>query len=150
MLYTGPGPCHPPRSTASQCALQVSSLSHDPRFSGPPFSPGPDTYGAPAAAATASSAADLHAPQYRPRSTLRGALVYVTWSAAGSEARRLPPGRKSLPVPISGRVPSLLRSGTRWWYGEGNGTPLQYFCLENPMDGGAWWAAVHGVAKSRT
>ena len=34
--------------------------------------------------------------------------------------------------------------------GEGNGTPLQYSCLENPMDGGAWWAAVHGVAKSRT
>ena len=33
---------------------------------------------------------------------------------------------------------------------EGNGTLLQYFCLENPMDGGAWWAAVHGVAKSRT
>ena len=35
-------------------------------------------------------------------------------------------------------------------YGEGDGTPLQYFCLENPMDGGAWWAAVHGIAKSRT
>ena len=34
--------------------------------------------------------------------------------------------------------------------GEGNGTPLQYSCLENPMDGGAWWAAVYGVAKSRT
>ena len=34
--------------------------------------------------------------------------------------------------------------------GEGNGTPLQYSCLENPMDGGAWWAAVHGVAGSRT
>ena len=33
---------------------------------------------------------------------------------------------------------------------EGNGTPLQYSCLENPMDGGAWEAAVHGVAKSRT
>ena len=33
---------------------------------------------------------------------------------------------------------------------EGNGTPLQYSCLENPMGGGAWWAAVHGVAKSRT
>ena len=33
--------------------------------------------------------------------------------------------------------------------GEGNGTPLQYSCLENPMDGGAWWAAVHGVAKSQ-
>ena len=34
--------------------------------------------------------------------------------------------------------------------GEGNGNPLQYSCLENPMDGGAWWAAVHGVARSRT
>ena len=33
--------------------------------------------------------------------------------------------------------------------GEGNGTPLQYSCLENPMDGGAWWAAVYGFAKSR-
>ena len=33
--------------------------------------------------------------------------------------------------------------------GEGNSNPLQYSCLENPMDGGAWWAAVHGVAKSR-
>ena len=33
---------------------------------------------------------------------------------------------------------------------EGNGTPLQYSCLENPMDGGAWWVAVHGVAKSWT
>ena len=34
--------------------------------------------------------------------------------------------------------------------GEGNGTPLQHSCLENPMDGGAWWATVHGVAKSWT
>ena len=34
--------------------------------------------------------------------------------------------------------------------GEGNGNPLQYSCLENPMDGGAWWAAVHGIARSRT
>ena len=34
--------------------------------------------------------------------------------------------------------------------GEGNGTPLQYSCLENPMDRGAWWAAVHGVAMSQT
>ena len=34
--------------------------------------------------------------------------------------------------------------------GEGNGTPLQYSCPENPMDGGAWWAAVLGVTKSRT
>ena len=34
--------------------------------------------------------------------------------------------------------------------GEGNGTPLQYSCLENPMDGGAWKAAVHGVTEGRT
>ena len=34
--------------------------------------------------------------------------------------------------------------------GEGNGNPLQYSCFENPMDRGAWWATVHGVAKSWT
>ena len=42
-------------------------------------------------------------------------------------------------IPGSGRSP-----------GEGNGNLLQYFCLENPMDRGAWWATVHGVAKSQT
>ena len=42
-------------------------------------------------------------------------------------------------TPGSGRSP-----------GEGNGNPFQYSCLENPMDGGAWWATVHGVSKSRT
>ena len=42
-------------------------------------------------------------------------------------------------IPGSGRSP-----------GKANGNPLQYSCLENPMDGGAWWATVHGVAKSRT
>ena len=44
-----------------------------------------------------------------------------------------------------GSIPGLGRSP-----GEGNGNPLQYCCLENPMEGGAWWATVHGVAKSRT
>ena len=43
-----------------------------------------------------------------------------------------------------GSIPGLGRSP-----GEGNGNPLQYSCLENPMDGGAWWATVHGVAKSQ-
>ena len=43
----------------------------------------------------------------------------------------------------------VLRVARQPW-GEGNGTPPQYSCLENPMDGGAWEAAVHGVAKSRT
>ena len=42
-------------------------------------------------------------------------------------------------IPGSGRSP-----------GEGNGNPLQYSCLENSMDGGAWWAIVHAVAKSQT
>ena len=41
----------------------------------------------------------------------------------------------------------MFYSGT---FGEGNGTPLQYSCLENPMHGGAWLAAVHGIAKSWT
>ena len=40
--------------------------------------------------------------------------------------------------------------GSRKSSAEGNGIPLQYSCLENPMDGGAWWATVHGVTKSRT
>ena len=42
-------------------------------------------------------------------------------------------------IPGSGRSP-----------GEGNGNPLQYSCLENPMDRGTWWATVHGVAESDT
>ena len=44
-----------------------------------------------------------------------------------------------------GSIPGLGRSPE-----EGNGTPLQYSCLENPMDGGAWQAIIHGVAKSQT
>ena len=44
-----------------------------------------------------------------------------------------------------GSIPGLRRAP-----GEGNGNPLQYSCLENPMDRGAWRAPVHGVAKSRT
>ena len=47
-----------------------------------------------------------------------------------------------------GREVFLLCTYAAW--GEGNGTPLQHSCLENPMDGGAWWAAVHGVTKSWT
>ena len=44
-----------------------------------------------------------------------------------------------------GSIPGLGRSA-----GEGNGNPLQYYYLENPRDRGAWWATVHGVAKSQT
>ena len=42
-------------------------------------------------------------------------------------------------IPELGRLP-----------GQGNGNPLQYSCLENPMERGAWWATVHGVAKTQT
>ena len=54
---------------------------------------------------------------------------------------------KNLPAMQETRVQSLGRKRSS---GEGNGNPLQYSCLENPMDRGAWWATVHGVAKSRT
>ena len=75
-----------------------------------------------------------------------------------------PPSWASLPPPTpshpsrlsqSAGLSSLSHTAICFTYGsvfvgEGNGTPLQYCCLENPMDGGAWWVAVHGVAKSRT
>ena len=44
----------------------------------------------------------------------------------------------------------LLHVAIQFSPGEGNGNPLQYSCLENPMDGGAWWDTVRGIAKSRT
>jgi len=57
---------------------------------------------------------------------------------------------KSLPANAgdlrdAGLIPGLGRSP-----GEGHGNPLHRFCLENPMDRGAWWAIVHGVSKSQT
>ena len=51
---------------------------------------------------------------------------------------------------LSHSVFTLVKAVLRNEFGEGNGNPLQYSCLESPMDGGAWWVAVHGVAKSRT
>ena len=54
---------------------------------------------------------------------------------------------KRLPAMQETRVRSLGREDSP---GEGNGNPLQYSCLENPMDRGAWWATVHGVATSQT
>ena len=61
----------------------------------------------------------------------------------GMVAQRL----KHLPAMRETWVRSLGREDSP---GERNGNPLQYSCLENPMDGGTWWATVHGVAKSRT
>ena len=51
---------------------------------------------------------------------------------------------------VGKRTSLLFNTLLRFVIGEGNGSPLQYSCLENPMDGGAWWATVHGVARSRT
>ena len=65
-----------------------------------------------------------------------------------------------LPLPPSPYFPVLDKHSSTFFsinlivlgtlYGEGDGTPPQYSCLENPMDRGAWWPAIHGVAKSKT
>ena len=78
------------------------------------------------------------APSWSP--TLFNESFYITCFPDGSE------GKESVCNP--GDQGSIL-----WWGrspGEGNGNPLQYSCLENPMDRGAWWATVHGVTKSGT
>ena len=75
-----------------------------------------------------------------PRKILRLYLITIWGFPGGSDGKASAynagdPGS----IPGSGRSP-----------GEGNGNPLQYSCLENPMDQGAWWATIHGVAESRT
>ena len=64
------------------------------------------------------------------------------WSVKGHMARAEPIGV------IPGTLPGVGVGQQK--AGEGNGTPLQYSCLENPTDGGTWWAAVRGVAEGRT
>ena len=66
-----------------------------------------------------------------------GSKITVDGDCSHEIKRRLLLGRK-----VMTNLDSIFR--------EGDGTPLQYSCLENPMDGGAWWSAVHGVAKSQT
>ena len=94
-----------------------------------------------------------------PQVTAKGQWVHVgdtltlyafmlKWSpvlrcCASLVAQRL----KRLPAMQETRIWSLGREDSP---GEGNGNPLQYSCLENPTDGGTWWATVHGVAKSPT
>ena len=63
--------------------------------------------------------------------------------------KQLSPNTTTIEPVLQSPEPQLLSPGTATT-GEGNGTPLQYSCLENPMDGGTWQAAVHGIAKSRT
>ena len=71
-----------------------------------------------------------------------------TRSSASSSSSELKGGVLNKSKPKQGALFPCFRVYRQ--YGEGNGTPLQYSCLGNPMDGGAWWAAVHGVAKSQT
>ena len=67
-------------------------------------------------------------------------LTHIDGFPGGSEGKTSACNAGDLgSIPGSGRSP-----------GEGNGNPLQYSCLENPMDRGAWWATVNGVAKSQT
>ena len=63
------------------------------------------------------------------------------WTSLVAQIVKTPPANAG----DAGSVPGLGRSP-----GEGNGNPLQYSCLENPMDREAWWATVHGVTKSWT
>ena len=63
------------------------------------------------------------------------------WGFPGCSVVKNPPANAG----DMGLIPGLGRS-----HGEGNGNPLQYSCPENPVDGEAWWATVHGVAKSQT
>ena len=75
---------------------------------------------------------------FLPRS--RHLLISCLQFLGGSDSKASACNSRDLGlIPGSGRSP-----------GEGNGNPLQYSCLENSMNGGTWWAAVHGVAKSRT
>ena len=62
----------------------------------------------------------------------------------GGSVVKNPPANAGV-IGYAGSIPQLGRSP-----GEGNGNPLQYPCLENPMDRGAWWATAHGVSKSQT
>jgi len=64
--------------------------------------------------------------------------VVKNLSVKQGHAGSIKPGDVGL-IPGTGRSP-----------GEGNGNPLQCSCLENPMDRGAWWATIHGVAESQT
>ena len=74
------------------------------------------------------------------RSTLLANFKYTMWCYCGSD------GKES--ACNAGDLGSILESGRS--PGEGNGNPLQYSCLENPMDRWAWWVTVHGVTKSWT
>ena len=75
-------------------------------------------------------------------------LLRVPWTTRRSN--QTIPKKFNPEYSLEGLMLKLQFFGHLMQSGEGDGNPLQYSCLENPMDGGAWWATVHGVAKSRT
>ena len=77
-------------------------------------------------------------------SSISSSLAYISMGFPGSSVvKNLPPLQEL-------QETQFQSPGQEDPPGEGHGNPLQYSCLENPMDKGAWWATVHGVAKSRT
>ena len=114
-----------------------------------PDSEGPSSHGA--GAVVARGVWDLPRPGVEP----------VSPASAGGFLSAVPRGKADLGafyVLLTALVFYSAPTSQLWWLldtprslmGKGNGTPLQYSCLENPMDGGAWWAAVQGVVKSQT
>ena len=83
---------------------------------------------------------DCSTPGYVPGNVYVELLTPNAVVPVGSAAENLPPN-----VGNAGFIPGLERSPE-----EGNGNPFQYSCLESLMDRGAWWATVHGLARSRT
>ena len=71
-------------------------------------------------------------------------ILWTLVKISGGTMVKNPPANAG-DVRDTGSIPGLGRSP-----GEGNGNPLQNSCLKNPMNSGAWWATVHGVAQSRT
>ena len=87
-----------------------------------------------------ASPAHLRLQKGQPHTEVLGGKLHTRASLVAPRVKRLPAAQET-------RVRSPGQEDSP---GEGNGNPLQYSCLENPMDGGAWWATVHGVAKSQT
>ena len=89
------------------------------------------------------------------KSKKEGIYAYVWASLVDQLVKNLPAIGASLAAQMAKNLPAIQETqvqslGQEDSPGEGNGNPLQYCCLDNPMDRGAWWATVQGVTKSRT
>ena len=83
---------------------------------------------------------------------IKAKILYIFWInfRVGVETIENFPGSsvvKNSPDKVTSTGDDSLIPGSRWSPGGGNGNPLQYSCWDNPIDRGAWWAMVHGVAK---